>query len=475
MKPIKIRITALLLTLAVVLCLASCSREAELTPEQELDKGLALITGEAGKLTDYCITLSADEGKVILSGTQDGTHGSLDLRIEKKNQSPFVCKDIVRMNDNALFLSVSAFMALSEYSGTPLLSDRAVSGYEGLYIKLPQSDKTKAMDDASKAIASALRQAHLAAMEGNELDGTYTYSAKDGRTFVSTLVESLRPSQDVLAKATNDIRDKLLAVLNPIIESLSTTQEGYPSTEINEILDGIKDESFGDTLVSSIFALYDEKEGEGVTDVPQDETIAPEGDFGLQETFAFKTVDKKDEYSHILTVRDKDGNELFKAEFEAKELPADKDYAEKQRLSEDSYVTAEVFLTAMLFSEANLTNISEVDDFPYDSECTPTSLILSQSTPLYDETKTYTVGKGGVTGLTAEYRTKELYIHEALVHKLTSDGYSLNTDDSRLLKEGVAAGYIKVTSTEDTELPAEYSTARTPEELLQLMTENLYR
>ena len=475
MKPIKTRLTALLLTLAAVLCFASCSRDVKLTSEQELDKGLALFTGEAGKLTEYRLTLSADEGKVFLSGTQDGTHGSLDLRIEKNSQSPFVCKDIVRMNDNALFLSVSAFMALAEYSGTPLLSERAVSGYEGLYIKLPQSNKTKATDEASEAIASALRKAHLAVMEGNELDGTYTYSAKDGETFISTFVEFLRPSQEILANATNDIRDELLAILNPIIESLSTTQEGNPSTEINGILSELKDDGFGNAFVSSIFALYDEKEGERATDIPQDEIIAPEGDFGLQETFAFETTDKKDFYSHTFTVRNGEGEEQFKAELTAKELPADKDYAEKQRLSEDSYVTAEVFLTAMLFSEANLTNISEVDDFPYDSECTPTSLILTQSTPLYDETKTYTVNRGGVTGLTAEYRTKELYIHEALVHKLTSEGYTLSRDDSQALRDGVATGYIKVMSTEDTEFPVGYSTVGTPEGLLRLMTEDLYR
>ncbi len=433
------------------LSLTACSKEEQLDTKSLVEELHSILSGEEPR--EVKLEISSEGTTVVLEQTTDGKSGTTSITVSPKNQSSVSCPDIVKQHEGRTYVNVSSLSLLLQTTNEAGMDDSFTDGFEGMYIDVGTLGNGENMKKLSKTFTDYLTKAHIELLA----DDNKSYTTEDVEAIFKGATEELTKNKDAIGGAINEIRDFILG------DELGIDLGDEVGEDEMTIL---MSDGFGITIADMLLkAIEEDSEMSETSEEIEGET--GEGDVGEDKanvTITETLSGSKGDVTDTLVVKDKDG-EVAKITISVKKISKDSFKAGSYKPKDIEIVDIKTFIENIIEAIENVGAGGEVDDFPYSTEFTADTLTLTQDNNLYEEKRVYTVGSNGVRREDVEFYTKELYMHEALLHQMEIEGYNLVVNNSEELEAGEAMGFIKVYREEG----FGYGKVGTPEELLDAM------
>ena len=441
------KIVSLLLVVTTLFSLAACSSTPDLSVDEMLQKGYAMLDPNGETTKNFTLTINQGDKYTYTFNGRISDGSIMSSLTVSRNGLKSNHKNMFLVNGGKLYVNMNGAMSAAEseigftWTDTSALQNRYVTIDNGYTMATEFGTLLKTSAFADWATTRA-------ATENGKGNHHYnlTYSGDQLTTLMQALID------DSAASATT-LKEKIDGNIKTV------TGESFSLYEM--ALHYYQDQVDIDT--EEVTGEY-ESHGTHFTNLLAQELGALQNLMKLDGSYISESIsynnDKKGEaFTHIIAFCDANGATFGKISLEISTATVDKiDPAIY------NYVKMEDFVGAMLTNIKNLKGVGyETHDFPYVATYTATELTLTETNDLYKAVHVFEFAGGGVHKYTVKFYTYDQNMHYALAAKYDTMNMTQEYSKTEELEAGTGSGLLQY-STEG--ISSKYS-AKDPIDLLK--------
>ena len=420
------KIVSLLLVVATLFSLAACSNTPDLTVDEMLQKGYAMLDPSGETTKNFTLTINQGEKYTYTFNGRISDGSIMSSLTVSRNGLKSNHKNMFLVNGGKLYVNMNGAMSAAEseigftWTDTSALQNRYLTidnGYTNMQTLLNEIKTSVFADWATTRTAT----------ENAKGDYHYnlTYSGETLKTLLTSLVTKAPTAR---AKLTESI-DANIKTLSGSAHDVYVTSMHYYQDKIDIDTEQITGEytthgtHFCDLLEQELGALNN--------------LLSTEGAY-ITENVSYNTKDGES-FTHVITLCDKNGGVFGRITLNVVEASVD-----KIDPSIYNYVSMEDFIGAMNTNIKNAKGVGyETNDFPYVATYTASQLTLTETNDLYKSVHVFEFERGGVRKYIVTFYTYDMSMHNALIVKYDSMDMKFEASNTDELEAGTGSGVLQ--------------------------------
>ncbi|MBQ8806237.1 MAG: hypothetical protein IJZ68_07095 [Bacteroidaceae bacterium] len=420
------KIVSLLLVVVTLFGLTACSSTPDLTVDEMLQKGYAMLDPAGETTKNFTLTINQGEKYTYTFSGRISDGSIMSSLTVSRNGLKSNHKNMFLVNGGKLYVNMNGAMSAAESEIGFTWTD--TSAMQNRYLTIDNGQALmKEFGDSLKTEVFADWATTRTATENGKGDHHYnlTYS---GDT-LHTLMQSLLDKNAAVAAARGEKIDaNIKTVTGAAFENFETTM-GYYQDKIDIDTEKVTGDyisngtHFNDLMVQELTALQN--------------LMNLQGSY-IMENVSYNADDESESFQHIITFYAEDGSAFGKISLEVSRAEVD-----KIDPTIYNYLTMEDFVGSMLTNVKNAKGVGyETNDFPYVATYTASQLTLTETNDLYKAVHVFDFTGAAATKYTVTFYTYDEDIHIALQNKYNSMNMQLQQSTTDDLLNGTGSGVL---------------------------------